>query len=257
MTANYIMATNQIGTDSDPADWELISHTETLDLHTDRILLLLGPSSTLTSFPILIYNIPKTASLLIHTSTLSPADRHIRLPRLDSDMLTAYFELGCSKLFTAEYMWGELIKLAITAEQLGDKVVQMHVLAVMRKKGQMVAEGKGEMVMLEEYDVAKKICGGGGGAEEVLKILYRLRPKVSGAKGGKEETFNGSWKLRPSVRLPGRSRFGFKDEDGVGVVWPVRRLPGGLSVRDGKGKKFEWPDRKEAKTPDMEGENGT
>ncbi|KAH7085337.1 hypothetical protein BKA63DRAFT_574451 [Paraphoma chrysanthemicola] len=200
--------------------------------------------------------IPKTATFLIQTSTLPPGNRHIRLPHLDSDMLTAYLELGRTKLFTPEYAWGDLITLAITAEQLGDNIVQMHVLAVMRKKGQMVAEGKGEMIMAEEYDVARKICGGGGGAGEVLKILYRLRPKIVGLKGGKGNTLNGSWKLRPSAKLSGRSRFGFKDEDDVGVAWPLRRLPGGQSGRGGAGKKFEWPVRKNVTTPDFEGENG-
>jgi hypothetical protein len=159
-----------------PPDWVMMSHEDAVGFHDDRILLILGPLST--AYPILLTDIPKTAALLIETSQLPLRERQIRLPNLDDDMVTAYLELGCTKLFTPEYVWGVLIQLAITSQALRDKMVQMHVIAVLKKKARMAVNGKAEIFTDKEYEIAWKTCRAAEGGERVLQILNDVRSKL-------------------------------------------------------------------------------
>jgi hypothetical protein len=165
-------------------DWEMMSHEDAVGFHDDRILLILGPLST--AYPILLTDIPKTAALLIETSELPLRERQIRLPNLDDDMVTAYLELGCTKLFTPEYVWGDLIQLAITSQVLQDKMVQMHDIAVLKKKARMTVNGKAEMFTDKEYEIAWKTCRAAEGGEWVLQILNDVRSKLEDETPGLE-----------------------------------------------------------------------
>ncbi|KAF2033317.1 hypothetical protein EK21DRAFT_58991 [Setomelanomma holmii] len=248
---------------ADASQWEMINHADAVGFHDDRILLILGPLST--AYPVLMADIPKTAALLVQTSQRPLRERKIRMINLDNDMVTAYFELGCTKLFTAEYAWGDLINLAVVAEILQDKVVETHAIAVLKKKARLVVEAKVDIFTGKEYEIAWKVCRAAAGGVLVWQILNNLRQKVEAeAPTGQAQvtpaapaalvqpsptvkTPSSNTKVAvPSISPEKTAAVNDEDAEKEGKHHPIRQPrnpPTVEALRAGKAKNFVWPNR--------------
>jgi len=158
--------------------WDMVSHEEAVGYFTDRILLILGPNKV--NYQIPIARIRNSSVLLVTTAGLPPSDRHIRLPSLDISMVDMYIAMDSTAPFALEHSWGDVIKLAITAEVLQDGIVEQHAITALKKKEKLVQEGISKDLATDEYGIAWKYCRTTGHGEWLLKVLNSIRERSDG-----------------------------------------------------------------------------
>ncbi|KAJ4365602.1 hypothetical protein N0V83_008222 [Neocucurbitaria cava] len=149
--------------------WDEIAPEEAAGYYTDRILLLLGPSSVL--YHILLVDIPPYSKLLTRVSHLPPAQRAIRLTTLDVNMIDFYIHPHSTASLAHAFSWNEVIKLFLAADVLQDETVQKTALAALKKKAATAQERKEDMYSREDYQLVKTHKETLGGASKLLQTL--------------------------------------------------------------------------------------
>ena len=155
--------------------WDMVSHEDAVGYFTDRILLILG--STKVNYQIPIARIRGSSILLMTTAGLAPSNRHIRLPSLDIPMVDMYIGMDSTAPFALEHSWGDVIKLAITAEVMQDGIVEQHAITALKKKEKLVQTGIGGNLTMDEYGIAWKYCRATGCGQWLLKVLNGIQER--------------------------------------------------------------------------------
>jgi hypothetical protein len=155
-------------------DWNIVSHEETLGYHKDRILLLLGPKEEV--YNLLLADVPQTSVLLVQTGCLPPQERCIRLPILNVSSITAYIDLHCGALPSIESSWDDLIKLAITSEELQDLTTHSRIIETLTKKAKAAECLDVHLLRNHEYQIAQRYRTTGKGAR-LLQVVRDVLEK--------------------------------------------------------------------------------
>jgi hypothetical protein len=159
---------------SEDIDWNIAAHQETVGYYADRIMLPLSLEEDV--YHLLLTDIPQTSILLIRTGCLPPQEHYIRLPALSVTTIDAYMELQCSVLPGIERSWDDLIKLAITTEELQDLTMQSRIMEALETKAKVVEDIDDKMIRNHESSVAQRyrITGKGARLLQVLRNVLEM-----------------------------------------------------------------------------------
>ncbi|KAI8939775.1 hypothetical protein NX059_003516 [Plenodomus lindquistii] len=250
-------------------EWTTVSHADAIGNYTDRILLLLAPTST--PYTIFIPDIPQSSHVLIQLAALPTDQRFLYLPSLTVTMLESYITTRFVDVLVGTPDWKLLIDLAKTAEVLIDEVMHANVMTALRKKASAVGRDGDDMFSPWEYGLVVEFAKATGGGATLLEMLDEVTEKVFGKKtissasarkpvsggstgifglvgcqtAGKECRSANSvlWKHESSAL----STLEYKNDGNYGKEYPVRQAtlpPGVEALRSGTMGNFSWPNRK-------------